>query len=387
MAEQHSTGPVWMAVEDDATLRTMLTAMMTVWDITPLIFADGYAAMKWLDQVEADRFKDPLPQLALLDIRVPGPQGHEIAERLRFLPKTKNIAIVIMTAYHFDPNERAMIDAMAQPDLFIRKPLPRPDELRAMLEEVVAKRQDQQAGDGMSVALMIMLLEDEQPQVRQLMVETLGSLQLPETIDPLLKRLHDPEAWVRWTTVEAVRWYKSVKVARALIPMLNDEHPIVRRRVCEIFALDYRPVPVKMLVKRLKDEDREVRFWAIEGLRASRSEEALDGLICALGDSCPMIQRHAVQALSYLGHKKSIPHLEQLAQTQPDLAEEAITAIRHIDPDHIETVQKGIRRVRPVYRRTSRPDDKESDEENPHSRKSILRMIGRLQSLSDQEPD
>ncbi len=387
MADKNSTGPVWMAVEDDMTLRTMLVAMMTVWDVTPLIFADGYAAMQWLDQVEADRAKGPLPQLALLDIRIPGPQGHEIAERLRFLPQTKNIAIAIMTAYHFDPNERATIDAMAQPDLFIRKPLPRPEELKAMLEEVIAQRQEQQADDGMSVSLMIMLLEDEQPQVRQMMVETLGSMQLPETIGPLLKRLNDPEAWVRWTAVEAVRWYKSVNVARALIPMLDDEHPIVRRRVCEVFALDYRPVPVKMLVNRLEDEDREVRFWAIEGLRSSHSEEALDGLICALSDPCPMIRRHVIQALSYVGDTRAIPHLEQLAETQPDLASEAIAAIRQIDPDHLEAVRVGVRRIRPVYRKSPRNNTEEVDETNPHSRKSILRMIGRLQSLGDQEPD
>jgi CheY-like chemotaxis protein len=387
MADQHSTSPVWMAVEDDATLRTMLTAMMTVWGVTPLVFADGHAAMQWLDQVEANLIKDPLPQLAMLDIRIPGPQGHEIAERLRFLPKTKNVAIVIMTAYHFDPNERAMIDAMAQPDLFIRKPLPRPDDLKAMLEEAIAKRQEQQADDGMSVSLMIMLLEDEEAHVRQLMVETLGALQMPEIIDPLLKRLHDSAAWVRWTAIEAVRWYKSVKVAKALIPMLNDPHPIVRRRVCEVFALDYRPVPVKMLVRRLQDEDQEVRFWAIEGLRASSSKEALEGLIHALNDKSLMIQRQAVQALSYLGHKKAIPNLEQLAEKEPILADEIAAAIRHIDPDHIEAAQAGVKRIKPTFRKSTKSQSEESNEENLRSRKSILRMIGRLQSMGDHAPD
>ena len=132
----------WMLVEDDIALRTMLVTMITVmWDnLDVLAFKDGYEAMHWLDRVETEKAATSLPELALLDIRMPGPQGHEIAERLRNLVQTANMTIVMMTAFRFDPVERALIEKMAQPNLFINKPLPGPHEFKILLDKTLAKR-------------------------------------------------------------------------------------------------------------------------------------------------------------------------------------------------------------------------------------------------------
>jgi CheY-like chemotaxis protein len=95
-------------------------------------------AMSWLDEVK--RQAAPLPELAILDIRMPGPHGHEIAQRLRRLGQTANTPICIMTAFRFDGDERKQINEMASPDLYLAKPLPEPNELRTMLEEIIQKR-------------------------------------------------------------------------------------------------------------------------------------------------------------------------------------------------------------------------------------------------------
>jgi len=129
---------VWMIVEDEPSLRMMLSAaMMLTWGVEPLAFDDGYEAMDWLDQIETQQADGQLPELALLDIRMPGPQGHEIAERMRKVPATSKMAIVMMTAYRLDPEERENILKMAKPQAMLSKPLPRLAELKRTLEEAI----------------------------------------------------------------------------------------------------------------------------------------------------------------------------------------------------------------------------------------------------------
>jgi CheY-like chemotaxis protein len=127
----------WLVVEDDFSVRMLVSTMLEIWGITPLAFADGYRVMEWLDEVEAKKV-DTMPELALLDIRLPGPHGHFVAQRLRELSRTARIPIVIMTAYQFSPEEFDMICRMAQPHKIIQKPLPPPDELKALLEGAAA---------------------------------------------------------------------------------------------------------------------------------------------------------------------------------------------------------------------------------------------------------
>lgn len=130
---------VWMIVEDEPSLRMMLsTAMMLMWGVEPLAFDDGYDAMAWLDQIEAQRDDAMLPELALLDIRMPGPQGTEIAERLRKVPATSKMAIVMMTAYRLDSEERETIVQMAKPQAMLSKPLPRLTDLKQALEQAIS---------------------------------------------------------------------------------------------------------------------------------------------------------------------------------------------------------------------------------------------------------
>ncbi len=140
-----------MLVEDDPSLRELLEVMFEIWGRIPLAFVDGNQVMAWLDEVEANRNTNPLPQLALLDIRIPGPQGDEVARRMREIPATASMPIVIMSAYYLDPGEREKIIRTAQPDQFISKPLPSPDELVKILEDVIHnnKRQKGLPDDGM----------------------------------------------------------------------------------------------------------------------------------------------------------------------------------------------------------------------------------------------
>jgi CheY-like chemotaxis protein len=112
---------VLMLLEDDFALRSLLQVMFEQWGFKALAFPDGFRAATWIDQVEAGDVKDPLPELALLDIRVPGPLGTEIAHRMRMTTATSQIRIVIMTAYRMDSVETDALLKAINPDGFLHK--------------------------------------------------------------------------------------------------------------------------------------------------------------------------------------------------------------------------------------------------------------------------
>jgi len=134
-----------MILEDDYPLRFMLESMFRLWESDPLSFANGYDASAWLDQIEAGKMEGPLPEVALLDIRVPGPQGPEIAERMHRMPQTAHIAVVIMTAYRLDALEKDKIVAQGQPDGFVNKGSPIFDTLQEVLEDAIKNAKERVA--------------------------------------------------------------------------------------------------------------------------------------------------------------------------------------------------------------------------------------------------
>jgi CheY-like chemotaxis protein len=131
----------WMVVEDEPDIYEVLLAMFEMWGIDGVAFVDGEEAVNWIDDVDAGRFKGELPELALLDIRLPGSvNGVNVAERLRQSPILKNVAIVFATAYRLNPEEEKVVMTQGQADKLMYKPLPRFNELQKILEEVIAAR-------------------------------------------------------------------------------------------------------------------------------------------------------------------------------------------------------------------------------------------------------
>src|SRR5574341_143629 len=132
----------WLVVEDDPLIRAILKAMMALWNVDSLILQDGFEAEDWLDQVSR-RDGSQLPAIVLLDIRMPGPQGHVIARRLRQNPATRDIPIIIMTAYQLAGEEWRHIVEMAHPEHIIVKPFPSPDEFRRLIENTIVDKKRQ----------------------------------------------------------------------------------------------------------------------------------------------------------------------------------------------------------------------------------------------------
>ena len=139
----------WMVVEDEPNIYEVLLAMFEMWGIDGVAFVDGEEAVAWIDDVDHGRFQGELPELALLDIRLPGPiSGPMVGERLRKSPILGDIAIVLSTAYKLSPDEEKTFITQAAADELLYKPMPRFEELQKLLEGIIAQRQARVKSNG-----------------------------------------------------------------------------------------------------------------------------------------------------------------------------------------------------------------------------------------------
>jgi CheY-like chemotaxis protein len=131
----------WMVVEDEPDIYEVLLAMFEMWGIEGVAFVDGEEAAAWIEDVDKGDFPGELPELALLDIRLPGSiSGPMVGERLRQSPHLSHMAIVLSTAYKLSVDEEKEVVQKAGADKLIYKPLPKFNELKQLLEDLIAQR-------------------------------------------------------------------------------------------------------------------------------------------------------------------------------------------------------------------------------------------------------
>jgi CheY-like chemotaxis protein len=130
-----------MVVEDEPDLYEVLLAVFEMWGIEGVAFVDGEEAVAWIEEVDKGKFPGELPELALLDIRLPGPiQGQMVGERLRKSDAMAHMTVVLITAYKLSPEEERKVIEQAGADKLIYKPLPKFQELKQQLEDLIANR-------------------------------------------------------------------------------------------------------------------------------------------------------------------------------------------------------------------------------------------------------
>lgn len=129
----------WLIAEDEADIRNLLDMMCQVWGYQTLTFENGQKVWDWLDRLEGGQLT-ATPELVLMDIRMPGKKGNEIATRMRQVEALKSTPIVLMTAFALSERERHDMMGDHGVDHILNKPLPDFEQLRRILDEIVHNR-------------------------------------------------------------------------------------------------------------------------------------------------------------------------------------------------------------------------------------------------------
>lgn len=136
---------IWLIAEDEADILNLVATMCQVWGHSPLTFESGQKVWNWLDEVEAGRYQGKMPEFVLMDIRMPGKRGNEVAQRMRKLQALKQTPIALMTAYALSADEKSAMMTGDGVDHIIPKPLPAFEELHTVLNQIIqSKRADSQ---------------------------------------------------------------------------------------------------------------------------------------------------------------------------------------------------------------------------------------------------
>ena len=136
---------------------------------------DGAEAVAWVENVDHNRVRGELPELAILDIRLPEVSGPDVGHRIRQSPILGNMAIVLITAYRLSPEEEEEVLARAQADLLMYKPLPAMPELRQKMDGVIAKHKQPKATEATEEAETTEMTEE---------AEATGEVKSPDTPAP-----------------------------------------------------------------------------------------------------------------------------------------------------------------------------------------------------------
>jgi two-component system CheB/CheR fusion protein len=127
-----------LLVEDNPDVAKMMERMVRAFGHQTRVAHDGLAALRAVEE-------EGVPDVALLDIGLPGIDGWEVARRLRQLPTGKKLLLVAVTGYGSD-DDRATSER-AGINLHFTKPIS-PSVLQSVLADFERGHRPYQAGEG-----------------------------------------------------------------------------------------------------------------------------------------------------------------------------------------------------------------------------------------------
>lgn len=131
----------WLVVEDEPSIYDVLHSMFQMWGVEGIACNDGEQAFALIDDIDSGRYRGQLPEMAVVDIRMPGKlDGIDVGRRIRQSPLLGQIAVVLISAFVLRDSDQQEAIARSGADTLIVKPLPRPSEFRRQLEAVIAAR-------------------------------------------------------------------------------------------------------------------------------------------------------------------------------------------------------------------------------------------------------
>ena len=193
-----------------------------------------------------------------------------------------------------------------------------------------------------AVDALASLLAD--PESRLLATQSLCQIRRPEIIAPLLSVVHDPEASVRSTAIEALSSFHDPRIPPVLLDALDDHAAAVRKEAVIGLGLRSDLWEELDLLNRLKlllyDFNREVCQQAAIALGRSGTDEAADALFDVLkSPATPVpLQIDFVRALGWVKTPKTLDYLQQtLTEASVECALEIVRVLGRIEEPVLKT--------------------------------------------------
>ena len=128
-ADASSPQPVILIADDDEDILQLVAFRLE---------RSGYTVIKARDGAEAiEAARKQVPDLAVLDVRMPKFDGYEVTRALRADEATKRVPVILLTAKVQDGDVQRGFDAGA--DDYVRKPFS-PQELRSRVQAILGRR-------------------------------------------------------------------------------------------------------------------------------------------------------------------------------------------------------------------------------------------------------
>jgi DNA-binding response OmpR family regulator len=112
--------PKILVIDDDPSVRSLVTDSLEIEGYDVVVAEDGFAGLR---AIEAHR-----PDCVLLDVMMPGLDGHQVLQRIRTAEEGSALPVVMLTAYSDDANAwQAWTEGV---DYFLAKPFDADELLR-----------------------------------------------------------------------------------------------------------------------------------------------------------------------------------------------------------------------------------------------------------------
>ncbi len=250
------------------------------------------------------------------------------------------------------------------------------EDLTAVAAEVLAK-----LGPS-AVSVLTDLLAEE--RTRLLAVRSLSQIRSVSTIAPLLTVVHDPQAAVRATAIEAVGSFHHPQVITVLIEALADRAAPVRRAA--VFSLSFRPDLLKqwdlvtLIQPLLADLNLDICQQAAIALGRLGTEAAAAALFHALQSPLTPVpvQITILRALSRIETSQSLAYLRQaLGFESTPVVQETVTVLGRLEQPQLrsqvaQTLIDLVGSERPAL-------------QDPMVKQSIALSLGQLEEISAME--
>lgn len=183
--------------------------------------------------------------------------------------------------------------------------------------------------DPQGIDALIKALDDENPNIRQMVAEALGEMRDAKAVQPLIKALSASIPWGREKVAEALGKLKDARALEPLISALQDKEYEVRKQAAVALGEIGSDKAVEALVRVLSSSN--IRDSAALALGKIRSANAVEPLIKALEDEDADVRAAAAWALGDIKDPKAVePLIKALNDSDYKMAEAPAWALGEI---------------------------------------------------------